>query len=103
MLSEIEQIIEGFNQPTYRGTQINGVRVRASARPIAMPLWGGRGKGRVTIICDNVRHVRRRHAYGAANCLRSRSVAKGRRRSLSRACGMVTGSGQQMSAAKSSA
>jgi hypothetical protein len=27
MLQEIEDFIEGFNQPTYRGMRINGVRV----------------------------------------------------------------------------
>jgi hypothetical protein len=27
MLAEIEDLIEGFNQPTYRGLRINGVRV----------------------------------------------------------------------------
>jgi hypothetical protein len=27
MLAEIEDFIEGFNQPTYRGMRINGVRV----------------------------------------------------------------------------
>jgi hypothetical protein len=27
MLAEIEDFLEGFNQPTYRGTRINGVRV----------------------------------------------------------------------------
>jgi hypothetical protein len=27
MLAEIEDFIEGFNQPTYRGERINGVRV----------------------------------------------------------------------------
>jgi hypothetical protein len=27
MLAEIEDFIEGFNQPTYRGRRINGVRV----------------------------------------------------------------------------
>jgi hypothetical protein len=26
MLAEIEDFIEGFNQPTYRGMRINGVR-----------------------------------------------------------------------------
>jgi hypothetical protein len=28
MLAEIEDFLEGFNQPTYRGMRINGVRVR---------------------------------------------------------------------------
>ena len=27
MLAEIEDFIEGFNQPTYRGMRVNGVRV----------------------------------------------------------------------------
>jgi hypothetical protein len=27
MLAEIEDFIEGFNQPSYRGMRINGVRV----------------------------------------------------------------------------
>jgi hypothetical protein len=27
MLAEIEHFIEGFNQPTYRGMRIDGVRV----------------------------------------------------------------------------
>jgi hypothetical protein len=27
MMAEIEDLIEGFNQPTYRGMRINGVRV----------------------------------------------------------------------------
>ena len=27
MLAEIEDFIEGFNQPTYRGMRINGIRV----------------------------------------------------------------------------
>jgi hypothetical protein len=27
MLTEIEDFIEGFNQPTYRGMRVNGVRV----------------------------------------------------------------------------
>jgi hypothetical protein len=26
MLAEIEDFIEGFNQPTYRGMRVNGVR-----------------------------------------------------------------------------
>ena len=28
MLAEIEDFIEGFNQPTYRGMRVNGVRVQ---------------------------------------------------------------------------
>jgi hypothetical protein len=32
MLAEIEDFIEGFNQPTYRGMRINGQRV-ASGPP----------------------------------------------------------------------
>jgi hypothetical protein len=28
MLAEIEDFIEGFNQPTYRGMRINGIRVQ---------------------------------------------------------------------------
>jgi hypothetical protein len=28
MLAEIEDFLEGFNQPTYRGMRINGVRVQ---------------------------------------------------------------------------
>jgi hypothetical protein len=32
-LAEIEDFIEGFNQPTYRGMRINGVRV---------PTWSSR-------------------------------------------------------------
>ena len=27
-LAEIEDFIEGFNQPTYRGMRVNGVRVQ---------------------------------------------------------------------------
>jgi hypothetical protein len=27
MLAEIEDFLEGFNQPTYRGMRVNGVRV----------------------------------------------------------------------------
>jgi hypothetical protein len=27
VLTEIEDFIEGFNQPTYRGMRVNGVRV----------------------------------------------------------------------------
>jgi hypothetical protein len=27
MLAEIETFIEGFNQPTYRGVRISGIRV----------------------------------------------------------------------------
>jgi hypothetical protein len=30
MLAEIEDFIEGFNQPTYRGMRVNGFRVRSS-------------------------------------------------------------------------
>jgi hypothetical protein len=32
-LAEIEDFIEGFNQPTYRGMRVNGVRV---------PTWSSR-------------------------------------------------------------
>jgi hypothetical protein len=28
MMAEIEDYLEGFNQPTYRGMRVNGVRVR---------------------------------------------------------------------------
>ncbi len=28
MLAEIEDYIEGFNQPTYRGMRISGIRVQ---------------------------------------------------------------------------
>jgi hypothetical protein len=28
ILAEIEDFIEGFNQPTYRGMRVNGVRVQ---------------------------------------------------------------------------
>jgi hypothetical protein len=30
-LAEIEDFIEGFNQPTYRGMRVNGVRVATSS------------------------------------------------------------------------
>jgi hypothetical protein len=34
MLAEIEDFIEGFNQPTYRGMRVNGVRVQTwSSQP----------------------------------------------------------------------
>src|SRR5262245_40170993 len=33
MLAEIEDVLEGFNQPTYRGMRINGERV---------PVWSSR-------------------------------------------------------------
>jgi hypothetical protein len=34
MLQEIEDFIEGFNQPTYRGMRVNGQRV---------PVWSSQG------------------------------------------------------------
>ena len=38
MNSEIEDFIEGFNQPTYRGMRINGVRVATrSSQPTGGP------------------------------------------------------------------
>jgi hypothetical protein len=36
MLAEIEDFIEGFNQPTYRGMRINGQR----GRYLVIPAWG---------------------------------------------------------------
>ena len=33
MAAEIEEILEGFNQPTYRGVRVDGVRV---------PVWSSR-------------------------------------------------------------
>ena len=39
MLAEIEDFIEGFNHPTYRGMRINGVRVAT---------WSSAVRGRVT-------------------------------------------------------
>ena len=37
-LAEIEDFIEGFNQPTYRGMRINGQRVATSS---AQHGWSG--------------------------------------------------------------
>jgi hypothetical protein len=34
MLAEIEDFLEGFNQPTFRGMRINGVRVA-----VVEPAW----------------------------------------------------------------
>jgi hypothetical protein len=40
MLAEIEDFIEGFNQPTFRGMRINGQRVATwSSQPVARE-WG---------------------------------------------------------------
>jgi hypothetical protein len=36
-LAEIEDFLEGFNQPTYRGMRVNGVRVATwSGAPLAV-------------------------------------------------------------------
>jgi hypothetical protein len=34
--AEIEDFLEGFNQPTYRGMQVNGVRVATWSSPRGM-------------------------------------------------------------------
>jgi hypothetical protein len=38
MLAEIEDFIEGFNQPTYRCMRVNGVRVATWSSPIGV-VW----------------------------------------------------------------
>jgi hypothetical protein len=43
MLAEIEDFIEGFNQPTYRDVRVNGVRVQTWSSQRGMSgLWGKR-------------------------------------------------------------
>jgi len=39
--AEIEDFIEGFNQPTYRGMRVNGQRVAT----LVIPAMGGPGTG----------------------------------------------------------
>ena len=39
--AEIEDFLEGFNQPTYRGMQVNEVRVATWSRPYD---WRGDGR-----------------------------------------------------------
>jgi hypothetical protein len=47
MLQQIEDFLEGFNQPTYRGMRINGQRVATWARVV----WGQQaGCGVATVI-----------------------------------------------------
>ena len=41
MNAEIEDFIEGFNQPTYRGMRVNGQRVAT----LVIPAMGGPGTG----------------------------------------------------------
>jgi hypothetical protein len=41
MLAEIEDFIEGFNQPTYRGMRVNGVRVATWSSQHG---WSGDGR-----------------------------------------------------------
>jgi hypothetical protein len=42
MEAEIEDFLEGFNQPTYRGMRVNGVRVQTwSVRSFPLPLPDG--------------------------------------------------------------
>jgi hypothetical protein len=42
MLAEIEDFIEGFNQPTYRGMRVNGVRVALGPQGPGGPVIRGR-------------------------------------------------------------
>jgi hypothetical protein len=39
--AEIEDFLEGFNQPTYRGMRVNGVRVTTWS---SQPEWSGDGR-----------------------------------------------------------
>jgi hypothetical protein len=39
--AEIEEFLEGFNQPTYRGIRVNGVRV---ATWLSRDGWSGNGR-----------------------------------------------------------
>jgi hypothetical protein len=41
MLAEIEDFIEDFNQPTYRGMRINGVRVATGHQTTGGPAIAG--------------------------------------------------------------
>jgi hypothetical protein len=39
MEAEIEDFLEGFNQPTYRGMRVDGVRVGLPSSDIAITFW----------------------------------------------------------------
>jgi hypothetical protein len=58
MLAEIEDFIEGFNQPTYRGMRINGQRVatwssqHGGGQGIAGPMRSGPNNGRRAAIWE---------------------------------------------------
>jgi hypothetical protein len=63
-LAEIEDFIEGFNQPTFRGMRINGVRVGAWSSQTGV-VWGRPARCGVATItspqvsaCATVRKVR---------------------------------------------
>ena len=49
MLAEIEDFIEGFNQPTYRGMRINGQRVAIWSSQ-ARVVRGQQARGRVATV-----------------------------------------------------
>jgi hypothetical protein len=42
-MAEIEDFLEGFNQPTYRGTRVNGVRVATWSSQHG---WSGHSRAR---------------------------------------------------------
>jgi hypothetical protein len=48
MEAAIEDFIEGFKQPTYRGIRVNGVRVPVWS---SQPGWSGLERRRISSVC----------------------------------------------------